>query len=68
MDQLPMSDDDIHKSIITRQRRMIDTVENLLLDNDKRISLGLPRTYLENYRADRFRDLLDYQLETFRRQ
>ena len=61
-----MIDDDIHRSIVTRQRRMIDTVESLLQDHDKQVSVRLPRTYLEKERARRFRDLLAYQLQTFR--
>lgn len=62
-----MNDNDVHNSILTRQRRAIETVEHLIANNDKRLSLGLPRTYLERHRADKFRDLLDYQLRTYRK-
>lgn len=57
--------DDNHWWIVQHQRFMIDTAERQL---ERRLKLGHPVTHLQRYRAEKFADLLAYQLETFRRQ
>lgn len=60
-------DRNVHRSIVASKRTHIETVEQMLSDDEYRISLGLPREWLIQYRVGSLASLLDYQIMTFDR-